>query len=136
MLGEAIIIPQLSFASVTSNVLIPNGSSMSAYAHGTSSVFPILFDIHSLHSQPSHSISGQVLLIQQCSPSLHYIPTAIILVLALITSFLNYCNCLLSNCSASNLSLLRSFYNKLVESFSQSIALIIPCPGLKILMAF
>lgn len=78
-----------------------------------------------------HSISGQVLLIQQCSSCLSHIPTAITLVLIFITSFLNYCNCLLSDRSAPSLSPLTLFYNQLVESFSQSTALIIPFPGLE-----
>lgn len=111
-------------------------TSISAYARGPSSVCPFLFDIHTLHWEPSHSISGQVLLIQQRFSCLPHIPTAITLVLIFSTSFLNYCNCLISDCSASNLSPLTSFYIWPVESFFQSTAVLIPFPGLKNINSF
>lgn len=121
----------LCASPLTSTALTPNGFSVSANAHRPSSVYLFRFDIHLLHSESSHSISGQVPLIQQCSSCLHHIPTAITLVLIFITSFLNYCNCFLSDRSASSLSPLTSFYNQLVESFPQSTAVIIPLPGLE-----
>lgn len=121
----------LCASSVTSIALIPNGSSVSAYVYGPSSVRPFLSDIHPLHSEPSHSISDQVSLIQQSSSCLYHIPTAITLLLIFIISFLNCCNCLLSDHSASSLFPLTSFYNQPVESFPQSTAVIIPFPGLE-----
>lgn len=126
----------LCASTVTSIAVIPNRSSLGAYACGPSSICSFLFDIHPLHWEPSHSISGQVLLIQQCFSRLHHIPTVITLVLIFITSFLNYCNCLLSDLSASSLSPLTSFYSWPAESFSQSTAVIISFSGLENINGF